>query len=108
VDDPHGQGWIGEARLVAAVTWPAVSTLRTELEAVRACARDIATLAGERCALIEYGSGGGVEVRPLLDAFTIENLPIAAYVPIDLSREQLAEVVSRIAAECPCSAIQPV
>jgi hypothetical protein len=43
----------------------------------------------------------------LLDALALENHPIAARVPIDLSREQLAEVASRIAAECPCSAIQP-
>jgi hypothetical protein len=59
VDDPHGQHWVGEARLVAAVTWPTLSNLRTELEVGRACARDIATLAGERCALVECGSGAG-------------------------------------------------
>jgi uncharacterized SAM-dependent methyltransferase len=81
--------------LVAAVTSSTLSNLRTELEVVRACARDIATLAGERCALIEYGSGAGVKLRLLLDAFALENHPVAAYVPIDLSREQ-NETASRV------------
>ncbi|MFL5519682.1 MAG: L-histidine N(alpha)-methyltransferase, partial [Gemmatimonadales bacterium] len=81
---------------------------RAELEIVRARARDIATLAGERCALIEYGSGAGVKVRLLLDAFAVEHHPIAAYVPIDISREQLAEVASRIAAEYPAIPVHPV
>jgi uncharacterized SAM-dependent methyltransferase len=75
---------------------------------VRACARDTAALAGERCARIEYGSGAGVKVRRLLDAFALESHPIAAYVPIDLSREQLAEVSSRIAAEYATIPVHPV
>jgi L-histidine N-alpha-methyltransferase len=81
---------------------------RAELEVVRACAGDIATLAGDQCALIEYGSGAGVKVRLLLDAFALENHPIAAYVPIDISREQLAEVASHIAAEYPNMPVNPV
>ena len=81
---------------------------RAELEVVRACARDIAMLAGERCALIEYGSGAGVKVRLLLDAFALESHPIAAYVPIDISREQLAEVASHIAADYPTIPVRPV
>lgn len=81
---------------------------RAELEVVRACAARIATLAGEHCALIEYGSGAGVKVRLLLDAFASENRRIAAYVPIDISREQLAEVASRIAAEYPAISVRPV
>lgn len=81
---------------------------RAELEVVRARARDIATLAGEHCALIEYGSGAGLKVRLLLDAFAVEDRPIAAYVPIDISLEQLAEVASRIAAEYPTIPVHPV
>ncbi len=81
---------------------------RAELEVVRAHARDIATLAGEHCALIEYGSGAGIKVRLLLDAFTSHDHPVAAYVPIDISREQLAEVASRIAAEYPTTPVHPV
>lgn len=81
---------------------------RAELEVVRTCARDIATLAGDQCALIEYGSGAGVKVRLLLDAFASENHPIAAYVPIDISRRQLAAVASRIASEYPMTPVHPV
>jgi dimethylhistidine N-methyltransferase len=81
---------------------------RAELEVMRARARDIATLAGEQCALVEYGSGAGVKVRLLLDAFAQEHHPLAAYVPIDISREQLADVAQRIAAEYPTTPVHPV
>jgi len=81
---------------------------RAELEVMRAHARDIATLAGEHCALIEYGSGAGIKVRLLLDAFASHDHPVAAYVPIDISREQLAEVASRIAAEYPTTPVHSV
>lgn len=81
---------------------------RAELGVVRACARDIATLAGDDCALIEYGSGAGIKVGLLLDAFARQSHPVAAYVPIDISREQLAEVASRIAAEHPTLPVHPV
>jgi len=81
---------------------------RAELEVVRAHAGDIATLAGEQCALIEYGSGAGIKVGLLLDAFASRNHPVAAYVPIDISREQLAAVASRIAAEYPTLPVHPV
>jgi L-histidine N-alpha-methyltransferase len=87
---------------------PEYYVTRAELEVVQAHARDIATLAGEQCALIEYGSGAGIKVRLLLDAFTDASHPIAAYVPIDISREQLADVASRIAAEYPTIPVHPV
>ena len=81
---------------------------RAELEILRAYVSDIARLGGERCALVEYGSGAGVKVRLLLDAFACENHPITAYVPIDISREQLAAVASQIAAEYPTVPVHPV
>ena len=81
---------------------------RAELEVMRARAREIAALAGEHCALIEDGSGAGVKVRLLLDALAAEGHPAAAYVPIDISREQLADVASRIAAEYPVVPVHPV
>jgi dimethylhistidine N-methyltransferase len=81
---------------------------RAELEVVRARAPEIATLAGEHCALIEYGSGAGIKVGLLLDAFSCANHPVAAYVPIDISREQLAAVASRLAAEYPTIPVHPV
>ncbi len=81
---------------------------RAELEVLRAHVGDIAGLAGAQCALVEYGSGAGVKVRLLLDAFAREDHPITAYVPIDISREQLGEVASEIAAEYPTVPVHPV
>jgi dimethylhistidine N-methyltransferase len=77
---------------------------RAELSILRARAGDIAALAGPRCALVEYGSGAGVKIRLLLDALEAP----AAYVPIDISREQLARVARALAAEYPLVAIAPV
>ena len=77
---------------------------RTELSILRAAAPEIAALAGRRCALVEYGSGAGVKVRLLLDALEAP----AAYVPIDISREQLARVAADLAADHPSVAVRPV
>nr|MBA3671438.1 L-histidine N(alpha)-methyltransferase [Gemmatimonadaceae bacterium] len=77
---------------------------RTELGILRERVGEIASLAGPRCALIEFGSGAGVKVRLLLDALV---QPVA-YVPIDISREQLAAVSAELAAEYPDVAIRPL
>jgi len=81
---------------------------RAELEVMQACAREIAALAGEHCALIEYGSGAGVKVRLLLEAFALAHHPVAAYVPIDISREQLADVAARLTAQYPTVPVRAV
>jgi dimethylhistidine N-methyltransferase len=70
---------------------------RAELDILRRRADEIASLAGPNCALVEYGSGAGVKVRLLLDALERP----AAYVPIDISPEQLAHVASELAAAYP-------
>ena len=77
---------------------------RTELAILRARVGEIAALAGPGCALVEYGSGAGVKVRLLLDALAAP----AAYVPIDISREQLARVAAELAGEYPAVAVRPV
>ena len=77
---------------------------RAELEILRARAGEIAALAGPRVALLEYGSGAGVKIRLLLDALESP----AAYVPIDISREQLARVSSELAREYPGVAVRPL
>ncbi|AHG92759.1 methyltransferase (plasmid) [Gemmatirosa kalamazoonensis] len=77
---------------------------RTELTILRRHVGEIAALAGPRAALVEYGSGAGVKVRLLLDAMEDP----AAYVPIDISREQLARVASELAAEYRTVPILPV
>jgi len=85
-------------------TLPEYYLTRAELAILRARVGEIATLAGARCALIEYGSGAGVKVRLLLDALAD---PVA-YVPIDISARQLADVASEIAADYPRVAVRPL
>lgn len=77
---------------------------RAELEILHARAGEIAALAGPRVALLEYGSGAGVKIRLLLDALESP----AAYVPIDISREQLARVSNELASEYPGVAVRPL
>ena len=77
---------------------------RAELEILGRYGAEIAELAGARCALVEYGSGAGVKVRLLLDALTE---PVA-YVPIDISREQLARVARELSLEYPQVAMRPL
>ncbi|HKO14812.1 MAG TPA: L-histidine N(alpha)-methyltransferase [Gemmatimonadaceae bacterium] len=85
-------------------TLPEYYLTRAELEILRARVHEIAALAGPRCALVEYGSGAGVKVRLLLGALERP----AAYVPIDISREQLARVAGEIAYEYPEVPVHPV
>lgn len=58
---------------------------RTELGILGDHIAEMAALLGRGCMMIEYGSGSGIKTRVLLDAL---NDP-AAYVPIDISRDQL-------------------
>ncbi len=58
---------------------------RTELALMRECAGDMAARIGPNTLLIEYGSGSSMKTPILIDA-----LRPAAYLPIDISREQLA------------------
>ncbi|MGQ0647501.1 MAG: L-histidine N(alpha)-methyltransferase [Gemmatimonadaceae bacterium] len=77
---------------------------RTELGILERHAPDIARLAGPRSALIEYGSGAGVKVRLLLDALDEP----AAYVPVDISVEQLGSVAAELAAQYRSLPVLPV
>ena len=77
---------------------------RTELSILRASVREIGERVGGRAALVEYGSGAGIKIRLLLDAL----LHPAAYVPIDISHEQLARVSSELAGDYPNVAIRPL
>jgi dimethylhistidine N-methyltransferase len=82
-------------------TLPEYYLTNAELEILEARADEIAALAAPRATLLEYGSGAGIKVRLLLNAFAVAGISIAAYVPIDISREQLASVAAQIAAEYP-------
>ena len=83
---------------------PEYYVTRTELAILEAHAEDIAALAGPRVALIEYGSGAGVKVQYLLDALRSP----AAYLPVDISREQLVAVASARARQYPGMSVRPV
>jgi len=77
---------------------------RTEIGILSQHAPDLARQAGEHVALIEYGSGAGVKVRYLLD----ELRSPAAYIPVDVSREQLVSVARERAEQYPGLRITPV
>jgi dimethylhistidine N-methyltransferase len=77
---------------------------RTELDILSRYAGDLAHKAGAGCALIEYGSGAGIKVRYLLDRLEAP----AAYVPVDISHEQLAEVAQERALQYPGLRVAPV
>jgi L-histidine N-alpha-methyltransferase len=94
----------GAALFERITTLPEYYLTRAELEILQARASEIARLAGPACTLVEYGSGAGRKVRLLLDAMECP----AAYVPIDISAEQLAAVASEIAAAYPSVAVHPL
>ena len=77
---------------------------RSELSILRERAGEIADFIGPRVALVEYGSGAATKVRFLLDAL---HEP-AAYVPIDISSEQLARVAADLDADYPALAVRPI
>ena len=93
------------ARLFEAICeLPEYYLTRTELGILRRRAGEIASLCGEHTALIEYGSGAGTKVRLLLDALVNP----AAYVPVDISMEQLAAVSAERARQYPHLRVAPV
>lgn len=77
---------------------------RSEFSILRERADEIAEFIGPNAALIEYGSGAATKVRFLLDALRDP----AAYVPIDISREQLTRVAADLAAAYPSLMVRPV
>lgn len=85
-------------------TLPEYYPTSTELGILEEHVATIAELAGPGAILIEYGSGAGVKVRLLLDAF---DQP-AAYIPIDISGEQLTRVAGELSADYPDVQIVPI
>ena len=77
---------------------------RTETEIMQTVASEIAALAGRNCLLIEYGSGDSKKTRILLDH--LEEL--TAYVPIDISRENLLRTAKKLKAIYPGLMIFPL
>ena len=73
---------------------------RTETAILEDNAAEIASLVGPGCQLVEFGSGASRKVRALLHAFEAP----AAYVAIDISREQLRAATDALAADFPVDA----
>lgn len=77
---------------------------RVELGIMREHAGEMAEVLGQRCLLVEYGSGSSTKTRILLDHL----LQPAAYVPIDISREHLFQAAMALAAAYPGLEVLPV
>lgn len=77
---------------------------RAELSILQQNAPTLASQVGSKAALIEYGSGSGEKVQYLLDHLTSP----AAYIPVDVSREQLLEVAAHRSVEYPNLPILPI
>lgn len=77
---------------------------RTELAIMQTSVGEMASLIGKQALLIEYGSGSSLKTETLL-----QHLPdLAAYIPIDISREPLLASAERIAARYPALQVLPV
>jgi dimethylhistidine N-methyltransferase len=77
---------------------------KTELDIMRDNMAEIVALVGEHASLIEFGSGSSGKTRNLL-----ENLnQLAAYVPVDISRDHLLESSDKIRLDFPNLEVLPV
>jgi len=77
---------------------------RTETAIMQQNAVEIADLIGARCVLIEYGSGSSSKTRILLDRLREPH----SYIPIDLSKDQLLQSATTIAAAYPRLKVLPL
>ena len=77
---------------------------RTEQRIMQAYAGEMAELVGPQASLIEFGSGSSVKIRILLK----ELVALAAYVPVDISRDHLVAAADKIAADFPDIEVLPV
>ena len=77
---------------------------RTELAIMQEYISEIVSLIGPQASLIEFGSGSSMKTRILL-----QNLDrLAAYVPVDISRDHLVTAAEALAAEFPHIEVLPV
>ena len=63
---------------------------RTELEIMQRYSGEMADRLGDRCMLVEYGSGASTKTRILLDHLD----DVAAYVPVDIARDHLQQTAT--------------
>lgn len=77
---------------------------RTETVILRERAKEIADIVGPDAVLIELGSGSSIKTRILLDRMK----SLAAYVPIDVSRDHLRAAARAIATDYPSLRVDAV
>ncbi|HEX6962090.1 MAG TPA: L-histidine N(alpha)-methyltransferase [Lacipirellula sp.] len=77
---------------------------RPELSIMRRDGEEMAAAIGERCLLVEYGSGSSLKTRLLLNRLQAP----AGYVPIDISRQHLLAASGRIRTEYPSLSVVPL
>ena len=77
---------------------------RTELAIMNAFAGEMAERIGPRASLIEFGSGSSQKIRILLQHL----VDLAAYVPVDISKDHLVAAAAAIARDFPEIEVLPV
>ncbi len=95
---------IGSALFLKICELPEYYVTRTEMSILRARGPEIARTLGRGIELIGLGTGAGTKTRLLLDHL---DAPVA-YLPVDISREQLAQSTSAFSREFPSLQILPV
>ncbi len=77
---------------------------RTELSIMNRHIGEMASLIGSTASLIEFGSGSSQKIRILLEHL----VDLAAYVPVDISRDHLVASADALAADYPDIEVLPV
>jgi dimethylhistidine N-methyltransferase len=77
---------------------------RTEVAILRQNMKEIVSLLGPNCCLVELGSGSSFKTRLLLDHLQRP----AGYIPVDVAREQLLECSAGLAEDYPGLEVLPV
>jgi dimethylhistidine N-methyltransferase len=85
------------SQLFAQITkLPEYYLTRTEIAILKEHGKEMVSLLGNECLLVELGSGSSQKIRLLLDA-----LQPAAYMPIDISKKHLWQSVQMLATDYP-------
>jgi dimethylhistidine N-methyltransferase len=98
----------GAALFEAITALPEYYLTRAELAILDARRAEIAERIGAESVLVELGSGEARKVRLLLDALGEAGTPPAAFVPVDVSRAQLADAARALARAYPATAVHPM
>jgi dimethylhistidine N-methyltransferase len=95
---------IGSALFLEICELPEYYVTRTEMQILRDCGPEIARALGREIELIGLGTGAGTKTRILLEHLDAP----AAYVPVDISKEQLTQSTAAFMQAFPGLEILPV